>query len=65
MAFDPSAVAEGDLVEMKKAHPCGGNRFEIMYLGMDVRLKCLQCGTQVRLPRRKFGKMARGHEKKG
>ena len=53
----------GDIVELKKAHPCGGSVFEVMYIGMDVRLKCLKCGTQIRLPRKKFGNMGRGHQK--
>ena len=64
MAFDPSLIVEGDTVELKKTHPCGGNTFRVEYAGMDVRLKCLTCGSQIRLPRRKFGKMARIHQKK-
>ena len=63
MDVDVSAVAEGDLVEMKKPHPCGGKVFEVMYLGMDVRLKCRKCGTQIRLLRKKFGKMVRRVER--
>ena len=59
MAFDPSAVAEGDTVEMRKVHPCGGSLFEVMYMGMDVRLKFLKCGSQIRLSRKKFGKMGK------
>lgn len=41
----------GDMVVLKKNHPCGGNQFFVMRTGMDFRLKCMTCGTQVWLPR--------------
>lgn len=41
----------GDRVELKKNHPCGGNTFEIMRVGMDVRIRCETCNTQIRLER--------------
>ncbi len=44
----------GDIVQMRKEHACGGDRWEIMRVGMDFRIKCLQCGRVVMLPRRKF-----------
>lgn len=43
-----------DIVEMKKQHPCGENRWEIIRMGADIRLKCLGCEHRVMLPRRKF-----------
>lgn len=43
-----------DVVEMKKAHPCGENRWQIIRMGMDIRIKCLGCGHSVLLPRRRF-----------
>lgn len=46
----------GDIVKMKKAHPCGSDEWEIMRTGMDFRIKCLGCGRQVMLPRPKFEK---------
>ncbi|WP_046176409.1 DUF951 domain-containing protein [Domibacillus indicus] len=45
-----------DVVEMKKAHPCGTNRWKIIRLGMDIRIKCQGCGHSVMLPRREFSK---------
>ena len=30
----------GDIVEMKKGHPCGGNQWEIIRLGADIKIKC-------------------------
>ncbi len=43
--------ALGDIVRLKKPHPCGGHDWEILRLGADLRLKCLTCGRQVLLPR--------------
>ncbi len=45
-----------DVVEMKKPHPCGDNRWKIIRMGMDVRIKCLGCQHSVLLPRRDFSK---------
>ena len=45
-----------DIVEMKKPHPCGVNRWKIIRLGMDVRIKCEGCGHSVMLPRKDFVK---------
>ena len=49
----------GDIVRMKKAHPCGSSEWEILRVGMDFRLKCQGCGHLVMLPRAKFEKMVR------
>jgi hypothetical protein len=46
----------GDVVRMKKQHPCGGFEWEVMRVGMDFRIRCLKCGRQVMLPRPKFEK---------
>ena len=39
----------GDVLEMKKAHPCGGNRMLVMRVGADFRLKCEKCGHEARM----------------
>ncbi len=52
----PLKLSAGDIVELRKKHPCGGNTFEIMRAGMDFRMKCLQCGSQMRIPRPKLEK---------
>ena len=44
----------GDVVQMKKAHPCGTNEWEVIRLGMDIRMKCVKCGRSVMLPRLEF-----------
>ncbi len=46
----------GDVVELKKQHPCGSKHWEITRTGMDFRIKCSGCGHQVMLPRPKFEK---------
>lgn len=47
----PLKINVGDRVELKKSHPCGGNTFEVMRVGMDFRLKCLTCQSQIWLDR--------------
>ncbi len=46
----------GDIVKMRKVHPCGGSEWEVMRVGMDFRIRCLTCGRVVMLPRPKFEK---------
>ena len=46
----------GTKVIMKKAHPCGTNLWEITRLGTDIKLKCLNCGRLVMIPRVEFNK---------
>lgn len=43
-----------DVVQMKKQHPCGENRWRIIRLGMDIRIKCEGCGHSVLIPRKRF-----------
>ena len=46
----------GDILEMKKAHPCGSKVWEVLRVGMDIKLKCSGCGHEVMEPRRKIEK---------
>ncbi|ULO07575.1 DUF951 domain-containing protein [Paenibacillus sp. 19GGS1-52] len=46
----------GDVVQMKKPHPCGTNEMEIIRMGMDIRIKCTGCQHSVLVPRAKFEK---------
>lgn len=46
----------GDIVQMKKTHPCGASQWEILRVGIDFRIKCCGCGHMVMLPRVKFEK---------
>lgn len=49
-------VDVGDVVRMRKPHPCGGDQWEVLRIGMDFRLRCLRCGRLVMLPRPHFEK---------
>ena len=48
---DRPRLREGMVLRLKKPHACGENCWEIMRLGMDVKLRCGGCGHIVRLPR--------------
>ncbi len=45
-----------DRVELKKPHPCGSRQWEILRVGMDIKLRCLGCGHELMLPRSKAEK---------
>ncbi len=49
----------GDIVRMKKPHPCGSHEWQITRTGMDFGMRCRGCGHFVMLPRPKFEKMVR------
>lgn len=46
----------GDIVEMKKPHACQTNRWEIIRMGMDIKIRCQNCQHIVMLSRRDFDK---------
>jgi len=46
----------GDIVQMRKQHPCGTDEWEVLRTGVDFRIKCTGCGRVVMLPRPKFEK---------
>ena len=46
----------GDLVEMKKPHPCGSKLWKVLRTGADIRIECQGCKHQVMIPRSKFEK---------
>ena len=45
-------IQVGDIVRLKKQHPCGNFEWEVLRVGIDFRLRCLGCGHQVMLPRK-------------
>jgi hypothetical protein len=55
----PLKLNVGDLLELKKPHPCGGNTFTVMRAGMDFRVKCNTCGTQIWIKRSALEKRVR------
>ena len=46
----------GSIVMMKKNHPCGSNEWEITRIGADIKIKCLNCGRSIMIPRIDFNK---------
>lgn len=54
----------GDIVKLKKPHPCGSREWEILRVGADFRLKCEGCGRQIMAPRKLVEKNTRGLRKK-
>ena len=49
----------GDVLKMKKAHPCGSQEWSVLRVGMDFKLRCMGCGHDVMLPRAKAEKNSR------
>ncbi len=50
-------IAVGDILKMKKKHPCSSDIFKVMRAGSDVRIVCTGCGRDLTLPREKLEKM--------
>ncbi|MGI6551124.1 MAG: DUF951 domain-containing protein [Syntrophomonadales bacterium] len=46
----------GDVVRMKKKHPCGSWEWVVTRIGADIKIRCCGCGHQVMMPRSKFEK---------
>lgn len=46
-------VQIGDILIMKKEHPCKNNEFEVLRIGMDFKIKCTKCGHEIMVPRKK------------
>ena len=49
-----SRLQPGDVVVLKKPHPCGSLRWQVVRLGADIRLQCLGCGRRAMLSRRRL-----------
>ena len=52
-------IQPGDVLTMKKPHPCGGRDWLVLRVGADFRLRCLGCGREVMGPRSKFERNVR------
>ena len=58
-------IRVGDVIKMKKKHPCGCDRFTVLRIGADFRIKCLECGREVMLERVKVEKNIRKLSREG
>lgn len=52
-------VQVGDVIQTKKQHPCGSNRFDVLRVGMDFKIRCQGCSREIMLPRVKIEKNIR------
>ena len=59
----PMDIRVGDILTLKKQHPCGGSRFLVLRVGMDFRLRCQTCGREMMIPRVKAEKSIRSVER--
>ncbi len=49
-------IQVGDVIVMKKKHPCGNSEFDVLRVGMDFKIRCKKCGHEVMVPRTKAEK---------
>ena len=49
-------IQVGDILKLKKQHPCGSKEWEVLRIGADFRLKCMGCGHQIMIARRQAEK---------
>lgn len=49
-------VNVGDILTMKKPHPCGCKEFEVLRIGADFKIKCTKCGHEIMVARSKCEK---------
>lgn len=52
-------IKVGDVLRLKKEHPCGSREWQVLRTGADFRLKCMGCGHQIMIPRRQAEKNVR------
>jgi hypothetical protein len=58
-------IRMGDLVRLRKPHPCGGYQWQVVRLGADIGMVCETCGHRVLLPRREFEKRIKTFVRRG
>ena len=56
-------IQKGDILLMKKKHPCGADKMSVLRSGMDVKLRCCGCGREFMIPRSKAEKNVRAVDK--
>ncbi len=57
-------IEVGEVIKMKKAHPCGSKEWKVLRVGMDFRLECMGCGHQIMIARKLVEKNIRGKVEK-
>ncbi len=61
----PLEIRLGDVVRLRKPHPCGGFEWTVVRLGADIGIRCLGCGRRVLLPRRDFERRVKAFVRRG
>ena len=49
-------IQVGNIVKLKKQHPCGSHEWEVLRIGADFRVKCMGCAHQIMIPRKTLEK---------
>jgi len=49
----------GDILRLRKPHPCGGYEWQVVRLGADIGIRCLICGRRVLIPRQRLAKQVK------
>ncbi len=61
----PMDIHVGDVLELKKQHPCGSKEWKVLRVGMDFKLKCVGCGHELMIPRSKAEKAVKKVKRDG
>ena len=61
----PMDIRVGDVLELKKPHPCGSREWTVLRVGMDFKLRCVGCGHEVMSPRSKIEKSVKKVKREG
>ncbi len=61
----PMDIQVGDVLELKKQHPCGSKEWTVLRVGMDFKLRCNGCGHELMIPRSKAEKAVRKVKRNG
>jgi hypothetical protein len=61
----PLEFRAGDVVRLRKPHPCGGLEWTILRIGGDIGLKCQTCGRRLMLPRRELERRLKSFVSRG
>jgi len=58
-------IKQGDIVQLKKNHPCGSDRWQVVRTGADIGIVCLGCRHKIMLERSSFEKRIKSFVSKG
>ncbi|GAB4440504.1 MAG: DUF951 domain-containing protein [Anaerolineae bacterium] len=63
--IEPTDIRIGDVVKMRKPHPCGGDTWRVVRLGADIGIICLTCNRRAMLPRGQFARRVKQRLERG